>query len=234
VEPLGNFGITSLGLEGENNLNGLNGGTTSGRSVSNTVRDRSRQTSTSAPSVNGGSSTTVGRHHHSQSTRNSVSSMPSHHHYRHNNRSRRNDWERISSASSPTSTAKESFLNFFFGQNGLGPIAGANITSTTSEVDGHLNRPGGTVGRDVSGQDSLSGAFMRTKNGPAGEGSDPAFDMKIFWKAYQSCESQIFVILFGVTVHSDLTVMWSTCPNRCGHHRLVVSRVSRGLGTRTD
>jgi len=168
----------------DNILSGLNGGTTSGRSVSNTVHDRSRLTSTSAPSVNGGSSTTVGRHsqsHHSQSTRNSVSSASSHHHHHHNS-SRRNDGDRISSASSSTSTAKESFLNYFFGQNGPGPVAGANITSMQSEVHSHLNRVGGAVGRDVSGPDPTANAFIRARNGPTGDGSDAAFDMKSLGK----------------------------------------------------
>ena len=191
--------MTSLDLEDDedsnasstttdNILNGLNGGTTSGRSVSNTVHDRSRLTSTSAPSVNGGSSTTVGRHHHSQSTRNSASSASSQHHHHHNS-SRRHDGERISSSSSSTSTTKESFLNYFFGQNGPGPVAGANIMNTTNEVHGHLNRAGGTVGRDVSGPNSLPGAFMRTKNGPAGDGGDPAFDMKSLGKHIEAVSS---------------------------------------------
>ena len=166
----------------DNILSGLNGGTTNGRSVSNTVHDRSRLTTTSTPSVNGGSSTTVKRHHHSQSTRTSASSASSQLHHHHHNSSRRNDGERISSSSSSTSTAKESFLNYFFGQNGPGPVAGANITSMTSEVHGHLNRAGGTVGRDVSGQDAISGAFMRTRNGPSVDGSDAAFDMKSLGK----------------------------------------------------
>lgn len=160
----------------DNILGGLNGGTTSGRSVSNNVHDRSRLTSTSAPSVNGGLSTTTGKHHHSRSTRNSTSSTSSQqqHHHHHHNSSRRTDGERISSSSSSTSTAKESFLNYFFGQNGPGPVAGANI----SEVHGHLNRVGGTVGRDVSGPDSMAGAFGRAKGVPVGDGSDAAFDMK--------------------------------------------------------
>ena len=46
----------------DNVLSGLNGGTTSGQSVSNTLHDRSRLTSTSAPLVNGGSSITVMKH----------------------------------------------------------------------------------------------------------------------------------------------------------------------------
>jgi len=160
----------------DNILSAVNGGTTNGRSVSNTVHDRSRLTSTSAPPVNGGSSTTVGRHHQSQSTRNSASSSHRHHH----NSSRRSDGDRISSASSSTSTAKESFLNYFFGQNGPGPVAGANITNMSSEVHGHLNRGGGTIGRDVSGPDP--NAFMRMRNGSVGDGSDAAFDMKSLGK----------------------------------------------------
>lgn len=162
----------------DNVLGGLNGGTTSGRSVSNPVRDPSRLTSTSTPSVNGGSSTNVGRHHHSQRNISSTSSQRHHHHH---NSSRR-DGERVSSTSSSTSTAKESFLNYFFGQNGPGPVAGANITNVTTEVHGHLNRAGGTVGRDVSGPDNMAGAFLRARNGPVGEGSDAAFDMKSLGK----------------------------------------------------
>ena len=165
----------------DNILNGLNGGTANGRSVSNTVHERSRLTRTSAPSVNGGSLTTV-RRHYSQSTRNSASSVSSQHHHHHHNNYRRNGGERISSSSSSTFTAKYFFLNYFFGQNGPGPVAGANITISMNEVHGHLNRAGGTVGRDVSGPNYLHGAFMRTKNGPAGDGSDPAFDMKSLGK----------------------------------------------------
>ncbi|KAF9785439.1 dynamin protein dnm1 [Thelephora terrestris] len=157
AEPLSNIGMVSLDMEDEddsstttdNILNGLNG-------------------------VNGGLSTTAGKHHHSQSTRNSTSSTSSQQHHHHHNSSRRTDGERISSSSSSTSTAKESFLNYFFGQNGPGPVAGANIT----EGHGHLNRAGGTVGRDVSGPDYTTGAFARTKNGPVGDGCDAAFDMK--------------------------------------------------------
>ena len=212
AEPLSNTGMASLDTEDDddsnassattdNILSGLNGGTTSGRSVSNTVHDRSRLTSTSAPSVNGGSSTTVGRHHHSHSTRNSPSSASSQPHHHHHNSSRRNDGERVSSTSSSTSTAKESFLNYFFGQNGPGPVAGANITSMTSEVHGHLNRAGGTIGRDVSGPpDSIPGGFMRTKNGPVGDGSDAAFDMKSLGKHIEAVSLKFPSFSFGVPV----------------------------------
>ena len=185
----------------DNILSGLNGGTTGGRSVSNTLHDRSRLTSTSAPPVNGGSSTTVGRHqqsHNPRSTRNSTSSTSSHHH--HHSSSRRNEGDRISSASSSTSTAKESFLNYFFGQNGPGPVAGANITSMSSEVHGHLNRVGGTVGRDVSGPDTITNAFMRPRNGPVGDGSDAAFDMKSLGKHIEAVSPNFSPFPFGVSV----------------------------------
>ena len=196
----------------DNILNGLNGGTTSGRSVSNTVHDRSRLTSTSAPPVNGGSPTTgrLPHSHHSQSTRNSASSMSSHHH--HHNSSRRNDGDRISSASSSTSTAKESFLNYFFGQNGPGPVAGANITNITSEVHGHLNRAGGAVGRDVSGPDPTTNAFMRTRNSPAGDGSDAAFDMKSLGKHIEAVSPNFLSFPFGVSARSGF---WTSGPALC-------------------
>lgn len=185
----------------DNILSGLNGGTTGGRSVSNTIHDRSRLTSTSAPPVNGGSSTTVGRHQQlrdPRSTRDSTSSTSSHHH--HHSSSRRNDGDRVSSTSSSTSTAKESFLNYFFGQNGPGPVAGANITNMTSEVHSHLNRAGGAVGRDVSGPDPMTSPFMRPRNGPAGDGSDAAFDMKSLGKHIEAVSPNFPPFSFGVSV----------------------------------
>jgi len=182
----------------DNILGGMNGGTTSGRSVSNTLHDRSRLMSTSAPPANGGSSsTTVGRHqhsHHSQPTRNSTSSTSPHHHHHHSS-SRRGDGDRIPSTSSSTSTAKESFLNYFFGQNGPGPVAGANITNMPSEVHGHMNRIGGAVGRDVSGPDPIANAFMRPRNGSNGDGSDAAFDMKSLGKHIEAVSSNHFFSL---------------------------------------
>lgn len=225
---MSNIGTVSLDMDDDeesntsstttdNMLGGLNGGTTSGRSVSNTVHDRSRLTSTSAPSVNGGSSTTgrLPHSHHSQSTRNSASASSHHHH--HHNSSRRNDGDRISSASSSTSTAKESFLNYFFGQNGPGPVAGANITNMSSEVHGHLNRVGGTVGRDVSGPDPTANAFMRTRNGPAGDGSDAAFDMKSLGKHIEAVSPDFSSYPFGVSAGggfwtSDSALCGSFCP----------------------
>ena len=199
----------------DNVLSGMNGGTTSGRSVSNTLHDRSRLISTSAPSVNGGSSTTVGRHQHSrhpQSARNSTSSTSSHHHHHHSG-SRRGDGDRIPSTSSSTSTAKESFLNYFFGQNGPGPVAGANITNMPTDVHGHLNRIGGAVGRDVSGPDPITNAFMRPRNGPAGDGSDAAFDMKSLGKHIEAVSYYPFPSEFRLGVRFGLLAQYRPDPS---------------------
>ena len=65
----------------DNILNGMNGGTTSGRSVSNTVHDRSRLMSTSAPQLAEGRQPPSGDINKFQSTRNSASSTSSHHHH---------------------------------------------------------------------------------------------------------------------------------------------------------
>ena len=180
----------------DNILSGMNGGTTGGRSVSNTLRDHFRLTSTSAPLVNGGS-TTVGRHQHShqsQSTRISASSTSSRCHHHHHNSPRRVDGERISSTSSSTSTAKESFLNYFFGQNGPGPVAGANITNMPSEVHDHLNWIGGAVGRDISGPDPIANTFVWPTNEPTRDRSDSILDTKL-GKTYQSRDTMY--TLFG-------------------------------------
>ena len=188
----------------ENILSGLNGGTAGERSVSNTAHGRSRLTSNSAPSVNGGSSTTAGRHHHSHPTRNPASfTSPQHHHHHNSNSSRRNDGERVSSTSSSTSTAKESFLNYFFGQNGPGPVAGANITNATSEVHGHFTRVGGTVGRDVSGPESTAGAFLRARNGLNGDGSDAAFDMKSLGKHIEAVSPHFPFQVFAISLQAS-------------------------------
>jgi len=177
-----------------------NGGTT------NAIHDRSRLTNTSAPPVNGGSSTTVGRHHQphqSQPTKNSASSTSSQHHHHHPNSSGRSDGDRTSSTSSSTSTAKESFLNYFFGQNGPGSVAGANITNMPSEVYGHLIRRREAVGN----------AFMRMRNGPTRDGSDAAFDMKSLGKHIEAVSLNFPSFPFGVSVGGGY---WTSSPTSCG------------------
>jgi dynamin 1-like protein len=102
-------------------------------------------------------------------------------------------------SSPPSGSARETFLNYFFGQNGPGPIAGSSVeraqhghhsgggggsSSYGGGAGGMMGMPGGSeahqivpVGRDVSGADAgLSGGLMAGKRGM--NGSSAAYDMK--------------------------------------------------------
>lgn len=102
-------------------------------------------------------------------------------------------------SSPPSGSARETFLNYFFGQNGPGPIAGSSVeraqhghhlsggggpSSYGAGAAGMMGMSGGSdahqivpVGRDVSGADSgLSGGLMAGKRGM--DGNSAAYDMK--------------------------------------------------------
>ncbi|KAF8997828.1 dynamin protein dnm1 [Cyathus striatus] len=91
----------------------------------------------------------------------------------------------IATASSPH-TARETFLTYFFGQNGPGPLAGASVDRM--HVQGgshgqHQQQPNGivSIGRDVSGPEgSVSSGLLAGKRGF--DGSSAAFDMKSLGK----------------------------------------------------
>lgn len=120
------------------------------RSVSSTVHDRTRP-SASAPS----SAATIRRP--------SSPKAPHHHHNRH-------------APQQPTGSgaAKESFLNYFFGQNGPGPLAGASVDRAEAIHGTNTVIP---VGRDVSGGEPVAqtGLLVSKRNM---ENSNAAFDMK--------------------------------------------------------
>jgi dynamin 1-like protein len=141
------------------NINGING--SGGRSVSNTIHDRARlANSSSAPPVGGAHVNGGGRQSFPVRSTGGRSS--------HNRPS-----SQSSSGSSPN-TAKETFLNYFFGQNGPGPMAaGASL------VGDHHHRAvngGGYVGRDVSGPEIAANGLLAPRRSM--DGSDAAFDMK--------------------------------------------------------
>ncbi|KNZ74989.1 Dynamin-related protein DNM1 [Termitomyces sp. J132] len=130
------------------------------RSVSSTVHDRSRSSisaSTTTPSIAVG---TVDKH-----TSRSRHSMPN------------------GSGSSPT--ARETFLNYFFGQNGPGPISGSSVERSQHAVGAHAGGQNTIsivpVGRDVSGAETvLSQGLMAGKRGI--DGNSAAYDMKSLGK----------------------------------------------------
>ncbi|KAI0693397.1 P-loop containing nucleoside triphosphate hydrolase protein [Cerioporus squamosus] len=132
---------------------------TNGRS--STIPERSRQGAASAPPIAVPSSGTSSHRHHSPKT---------HHHA-----SRNVSGASVTggSGSSPHSgTAKETFLNYFFGQNGPGPLQGATADRGA----------GGPIvtGRDISGADpSLEAGLMAGKRSMD---SNAAYDMKSLGK----------------------------------------------------
>ncbi|KAF8196781.1 Dynamin central region-domain-containing protein [Mycena galopus ATCC 62051] len=80
-------------------------------------------------------------------------------------------------------SARETFLNYFFGQNGPGPIAGSSVM----EHVGHQTRSSGgvsnvaPVGRDVSAADSNTMAIASGLSVQR-DGSNAAYDMKSLGK----------------------------------------------------
>ncbi|KAJ6561207.1 Dynamin central region-domain-containing protein [Mycena vulgaris] len=91
-------------------------------------------------------------------------------------------------------SARETFLNYFFGQNGPGPIAGSSIGNSGH----HHNRPSGSgpsvvpVGRDMSGGESssmtiASGLMAGQRNM---DGNNAAYDMKSLGKHIEAIPSE--------------------------------------------
>ncbi|KAF8638404.1 hypothetical protein AX17_002229 [Amanita inopinata Kibby_2008] len=94
------------------------------------------------------------------------------------------------SGSSPSS--RESFLTYFFGQNGPGPISGSSVehhrAGQSSGSDGYTQSVV-PVGRDVSGaESSLSSGLMAGKRGL--DGNTAAYDMKSLGKHIEAVSSE--------------------------------------------
>lgn len=95
-------------------------------------------------------------------------------------------------SSPPSGSARETFLNYFFGQNGPGPLAGSSVDKAghvhgqgqMHGHPGHAHNIGSTevsqivpVGRDVSGgESSISTGLMAGKR--TLDGNNAAYDMK--------------------------------------------------------
>ncbi|KAI0676151.1 Dynamin central region-domain-containing protein [Trametes maxima] len=129
------------------------------RTVSSTIHDRARGRA-SAPPIPGGA--VAGSSHRHQSPR-------AHHHS-----SRHASGSSPAPGSAGSGTAKETFLNYFFGQNGPGPLAGSTADRASA---GAGIAP---VGRDVSGADpALESGLMAGKRSLE---RSTAFDMKSLGK----------------------------------------------------
>ncbi|TFK48494.1 hypothetical protein OE88DRAFT_1664337 [Heliocybe sulcata] len=130
--------------------------TRDGRSVSSTLHDRSR---TSAATLGKASGQTVAQ------------PKPSHHHHTHPRHSAPGDPR----SASPQST-RDTFLNYFFGQNGPGPLSGQAAGSAAASFERATVASSTTVvstGKEVGspGDSGMSSGLMAGRR-------DAAFDMK--------------------------------------------------------
>ncbi|KAI0923560.1 hypothetical protein AcV5_009066 [Taiwanofungus camphoratus] len=161
-------GVTSPDDEEDTSdeVNGINGTTPrDARSVSSTVHDRAR-TITSGTDV-----ATMPRRHPSPTA------------HRHTIRHSSTQPQAHTGTSPHSGTAKETFLNYFFGQNGPGPLAGSSV-DRTNPVTGVS-----PVGRDVSGGDpALYSGLMAGKR--TLEGNNAAFDMKSLGKHIEAASNE--------------------------------------------
>ncbi|KAI8985641.1 Dynamin central region-domain-containing protein [Trametes punicea] len=140
----------------EPTVNGTSG--RDARSVSSTIHDRSRGAASAPPVAPGSVGSSSHRH---QSPR-------AHHH------SSRHVSGSSAAAPHGSGTAKETFLNYFFGQNGPGPLAGSTVERANAA---HGVAP---VGRDVSGADpALETGLMAGRRSME---NNAAFDMKSLGK----------------------------------------------------
>jgi dynamin 1-like protein len=146
-------------------VGGVNGVLRDGRSVSSTVHDRSRTSTITAPA--GAVTKQSSRHHQSQqSHRHSIAhSQP------------------VESTKGSPPNARETFLNYFFGQNGPGPIAGSSMER--SHGPQHI-----PIGRDISGTDgAMPGGLMAGKRSL--DGNNAAYDMKSLGKHIEAVNNFI-------------------------------------------
>ncbi|CAL1714003.1 unnamed protein product [Somion occarium] len=171
VEPINGATSPDDADESSDEVNTINGIpiTRDGRSVSSTVHDRSRSAAAAISSSHRRQSSPKPPHHHAHAHRHGTGSTV------------------MQPGSSPHSgTAKETFLNYFFGQNGPGPLgagagvverSGANAVATTVSTTTTIT----PVGRDLYGSDAaLQSGLMAGKRNL--EGNNAAFDMKSLGK----------------------------------------------------
>ncbi|KAL1678186.1 Dynamin central region-domain-containing protein [Schizophyllum commune] len=90
-----------------------------------------------------------------------------HHQHQHNSHSKR-----VSSTSSSPPSARETFLTYFFGQSGPGPVAGASVER--GQEQGPMSKAVVPSGRDITGPDNAINSGLLANR--------QAFDMKSLGK----------------------------------------------------
>lgn len=106
-------------------------------------------------------------------------------------------------SSPPAGSARETFLNYFFGQNGPGPIAGSSVERAHGHGHGgHHNSASSAemaqivpVGRDMSGAEStMASGLMAGKRGI--DGNNAAYDMKSLGRHIEAVSGAFHVRFF--------------------------------------
>ncbi|TFK21843.1 dynamin protein dnm1 [Coprinopsis marcescibilis] len=200
VEPLNGFNGTAED-EDDNQSDDTNGPFPNGifpprdgRSVSSTLHDRSRSGNPAA-----GTGNTVAKRSQSKSRlqqqKDAASGVVGGHQHRGSasrgipvaNAGGMHQSSGSMSTSSSPHTARETFLNYFFGQNGPGPVSGASVERAHAGHGHHHGHISGghndasqsfiPVGRDVSGAESVISSSLM-----AGQQNNAAYDMKSLGK----------------------------------------------------
>jgi dynamin 1-like protein len=182
------------------------------RSVSSTLHDRERSSRSSLPASSTTPTMRASSHHrhpdqmpspNTATKQHSQSSTPLSSHRVHSNPNLGHGPTASGSGSSPHS-ARETFLNYFFGQNGPGPVTGS--VATGERVHGHsMSGQQGIVpvGRDVSEMENTttnnitmsSGLTGPGRIGADGYGNSAAYDMKSLGKHIEAVSSSFYFIL---------------------------------------
>ncbi|TFK34028.1 Dynamin central region-domain-containing protein [Crucibulum laeve] len=160
------------------------------RSVSSTVHDRSRSTAASSTSAAAaaaamGMGAVAKRSSSKTRHRSSNQHQPQSQSHRPHSALGAMAPHTVLGAGGNPSSARETFLNYFFGQNGPGPIAGASVGERYISDVGQGVVP---VGRDISGAEStMSSGLMAGKRGI--DGNNAAYDMKSLGKHIEAVPS---------------------------------------------
>ncbi|KAG6865649.1 hypothetical protein C0991_000568 [Blastosporella zonata] len=158
------------------------------RSVSSTVHDRSRSSISSSTTTPMGMGTVAKR----SSSRHRQSQPQSQNNRERDHRPQPGFGGPTPNGSGSSPTARETFLNYFFGQNGPGPIAGSSVERSQHAAHHHHSVGQNSivpVGRDVSGMETaLSQGLMAGKRGI--DGNNAAYDMKSLGKHIEAVSSE--------------------------------------------
>ncbi|KIJ65433.1 hypothetical protein HYDPIDRAFT_27440 [Hydnomerulius pinastri MD-312] len=138
-----------------------------GRSVSSTLHDRARTAGSATPAAGTSSKPSSKQHHHPRHS----SVLPQ-------------SQSHAQSAAPGTSphTARETFLNYFFGQNGPGPIAGSSVERS------HAGPAPVPTGRDVSSADTAGPTGLMAGKRTL-DGNNAAYDMRSLGKHIEAVSS---------------------------------------------